>query len=475
VSVLQRLFRGSRLTTCRTGNELTPSAKYDFKFKDYAPEVFRKLRNDIFGLDPSDYLVSLTSKYILSELGSPGKSGSFFYFSRDYKYIIKTIHHAEHKLLRKVLREYYDHMKDCPNSLLSQFYGLHRVKIPYGKKIHFVIMNNLFPAHLDIHRTFDLKGSTIGREFKEEDLEKAPRATLKDLNWLRRNSHLEFGPSKKQLFVEQIQKDVELLKKLKIMDYSLLVGIHDVSRGNEENLRDRTLQVFQPMGDAEDSAMISDRNHTHPGLVRTASTMEAVRKAKELRQTLKSQKPVPMGRSTTRMPDELPRIDKILGNISGDAVDGKDNHRPSNVFYLDEGGFQASHDNDTPGEEIYYLGIIDCLTKYSMIKRSEHFFKSFTNPEAEISAIPPDRYGARFLKFMTNVTVPKENALTKEKSGEYGVRERTRATVSRPSGDRRGDAADEPGATTLPVVEESPDATPRRELDREKMGMEMPA
>jgi hypothetical protein len=36
--------------------------------------------------------VSHTSKYILSELGSPGKSGSFFYFSRDYKYIIKTIH-----------------------------------------------------------------------------------------------------------------------------------------------------------------------------------------------------------------------------------------------------------------------------------------------------------------------------------------------------------------------------------------------
>src|SRR5690349_5801929 len=69
------------LTSDRTGNELTPSAKYDFKFKDYAPWVFRHLRST-FKLDPADYLVSLTSKYILSELGSPGKSGSFFYFSR---------------------------------------------------------------------------------------------------------------------------------------------------------------------------------------------------------------------------------------------------------------------------------------------------------------------------------------------------------------------------------------------------------
>ena len=91
----------------RTGNELTPSAKYDFKFKDYAPWVFRRLR-EYFHIDAADYLVSLTSKYILSELGSPGKSGSFFYFSRDYRFIIKTIHHTEHKFMRKILKEYYE-------------------------------------------------------------------------------------------------------------------------------------------------------------------------------------------------------------------------------------------------------------------------------------------------------------------------------------------------------------------------------
>ena len=182
-----------------TGNELTPSAKYDFKFKDYAPWVFRHLRAH-FGLDPADYLMSLTSKYILSELGSPGKSGSFFYFSRDYKYIIKTIHHAEHKLLRKILKEYYKHVIDNPNTLISQFYGLHRVKIPYGRKIHFVVMNNLFPPHRDIHQMFDLKGSTIGREYKEERLADNPRATLKDLNWLRRNQAAFAGVIDSQLW-----------------------------------------------------------------------------------------------------------------------------------------------------------------------------------------------------------------------------------------------------------------------------------
>ena len=95
-------------------------------------------------------------------------------------------------------------------------------------------MNNLFPPHRDIHGTYDLKGSTIGRDYDESKLESNPRATLKDLNWLRRDLHLEFGPRKKEELLGQVEKDVALLQRLKIMDYSLLIGIHDIERGNEE-------------------------------------------------------------------------------------------------------------------------------------------------------------------------------------------------------------------------------------------------
>ncbi len=75
-----------------------------------------------------------------------------------------------------------------------------------------------------------------------------PRATLKDLNWLRRQRHLELGIQKKQMFLDQLYKDVRLLQRLHIMDYSLLIGIHDLRKGNEENLRDKTLRVFNPAG-----------------------------------------------------------------------------------------------------------------------------------------------------------------------------------------------------------------------------------
>jgi 1-phosphatidylinositol-4-phosphate 5-kinase len=36
------------------------------------------------------------------------------------------------------------------------------------------------------------------------------------------------------------------------------------------------------------------------------------------------------------------------------------------TFTSDDGGFQATHDDNTPGDEIYYLGIIDCLTHVSI-------------------------------------------------------------------------------------------------------------
>lgn len=263
-----RLSRCASLTSTSkssVGNELTPSAKYDFKFKDYAPWVFRDLRDTHFRLDAADYLLSLTAKYILSELGSPGKSGSFFYFSRDYRYIIKTISHTEHKFLRSILKgpsqslplagrlsltlgraDYHEHVKSNPHTLLSRFYGLHRVKLPRGRKIHFVIMNNLFPPHRDIHETYDLKGSSVGREYPEEKAKlKKGAAVLKDINWVRRGRQLELGPEKGALLGEQLRRDAEFLKRMKIMDYSLLVGIHNMERGNRDGIRQANLQLFE--------------------------------------------------------------------------------------------------------------------------------------------------------------------------------------------------------------------------------------
>lgn len=46
-----------------TGSEFTPQSRYDFKFKDYAPWVFRSIREGC-GIDTADYLVSSSANMI---------------------------------------------------------------------------------------------------------------------------------------------------------------------------------------------------------------------------------------------------------------------------------------------------------------------------------------------------------------------------------------------------------------------------
>lgn len=314
------------------GNELTPSSQYAFKFKDYCPEVFREIRS-LFGLDPADYLVSLTSKYILSELNSPGKSGSFFYYSRDYRYIIKTIHHSEHMHLRKHLKDYYTHVKNNPNTLICQFYGLHRVKMPISfqnkvkhRKIYFLVMNNLFPPHLAMDRTFDLKGSTWKRftpvDTKLLDTDPTYRPVMKDLNWIDMEGRIKFGPEKKSIFLDQLKKDVKLLSKLNTMDYSLLLGIHYKSENNESDFEENQIMSM------------------NPGLIRP------------------------------------------------------------HYFKAFEGGIRGSDENNEDIEIIYYVGIIDCLTNYSILKKLETFWRGLRHDLKIVSAIPPNDYAKRFYEFI---------------------------------------------------------------------------
>ncbi|ORX45168.1 SAICAR synthase-like protein [Piromyces finnis] len=355
------------------GNELTPSSKYDFKFKDYAPWVFRAIR-DICNIDQADYLMSLTGKYVLSELGSPGKSGSFFYYSQDYRFIIKTIHHVEHKFLRKILKPYYEHIRDNPNTLICWIFGLHRVKLPHGKKIHFVVMQNILPPNKDIHERFDLKGSTQGRIVNDDQI-KDKSVVLKDLNWIKLRRRIKLGPEKRKIFIEQIEKDADLLAKLNIMDYSLLIGFHNLSKGNQENIRDKTLSIFEPNPESLSQQLAKVRQGS---------------KAVVMRKAIAESDPVALGPSTTKLPEELPK------------------ERKNCIFYQDDGGYQSTDNDNNPLNDLYFIGVIDIFTNYNYKKKIEHFFKSINNDKTVISAIHPKKYAKRFVDFIKFATYPEE-------------------------------------------------------------------
>ncbi|KAE8682203.1 Phosphatidylinositol 4-phosphate 5-kinase 2 [Hibiscus syriacus] len=217
------------------GSKLTPPHQSaEFRWKDYCPVVFRHLR-ELFQVNPADYMLAICGNDALRELSSPGKSGSFFYLTQDDRFMIKTVKKSEVKVLIRMLPSYYQHVCRYDNSLVTKFYGVHCVKPVGGHKTRFIVMGNFFCSEYRIHRRFDLKGSSHGRSTDKPEEEIDETTTLKDLDLnfvfcLQRNW---FGE-----LMKQIDLDCEFLEAERIMDYSLLVGLHfrDDNRGDKMGL-----------------------------------------------------------------------------------------------------------------------------------------------------------------------------------------------------------------------------------------------
>eukprot|EP00051_Salpingoeca_urceolata_P005210 m.71236 g.71236 ORF g.71236 m.71236 type:complete len:961 (+) comp14148_c1_seq1:899-3781(+) len=209
-----------------SGSQLTPPHRFEsFKFYNYAPKAFRYFRQ-AFGIDTSDFLLSLCDEP-LRELSNPGASGSVFYLSHDDVFIIKTVQKGEHKFLRKLLPGYYMNLVQNKRTLLPKFFGLFQYQSSLGRNIRFVVMNNLLPSRLTYYQQYDLKGSTFKRFANERELRKRT-PTLKDLDFNSRHpAGLYMDPDTYERLSSTIRRDCTVLESFKIMDYSLLVGVHN--------------------------------------------------------------------------------------------------------------------------------------------------------------------------------------------------------------------------------------------------------
>eukprot|EP01114_Cavostelium_apophysatum_P013140 TRINITY_DN3118_c0_g1_i3.p1 TRINITY_DN3118_c0_g1~~TRINITY_DN3118_c0_g1_i3.p1 ORF type:complete len:587 (-),score=161.85 TRINITY_DN3118_c0_g1_i3:41-1630(-) len=70
----------------------------------------------------------------------------------------------------------------------------------------------------------------------------------------------------------------------------------------------------------------------------------------------------------------------------------------NSIFRREYGGMLS-----TDKKEIYFVGIIDTLTTYNFKKMGEFFAKSLYNPSDQISAISPEPYRKRFLKYLETI------------------------------------------------------------------------
>uniref|UniRef100_A0AAY4D818 Phosphatidylinositol 5-phosphate 4-kinase type-2 gamma n=1 Tax=Denticeps clupeoides TaxID=299321 RepID=A0AAY4D818_9TELE len=271
-----------------------------FKFKEYCPQVFRNLR-ERFGIEDLDY----------------------------------------------------QHVVICHGStMLPRFLGMYRVTVD-SEDTYLIIMRNMFSHRLIVHRKYDLKGSLVSREAScKEKGKELP--TYKDVDFRNNMQKVYVSDEEKEKIMEKLNRDVEFLVRLKIMDYSLLLGIHDVEREEEEL-------------DGSSSEEEEDRENGLPSSL------------------------PPVGSCSTSP-------EGIAGYMNSCKAFGPGEFDPLIDVYAIQSAAGA------PQREVYFMGLIDVLTQYDAKKKAAHAAKTVKHGAgAEISTVHPEQYAKRFLEFITNI------------------------------------------------------------------------
>lgn len=70
-----------------------------------------------------------------------GASGSFFFFSKDKRFVIKTMTKTEkHFFITRFAKPYFEHFERNPSSLLARIYGMYTVKMTGHSEIHLMML-----------------------------------------------------------------------------------------------------------------------------------------------------------------------------------------------------------------------------------------------------------------------------------------------------------------------------------------------
>ncbi|XP_043909803.1 phosphatidylinositol 4-phosphate 5-kinase type-1 gamma isoform X3 [Protopterus annectens] len=351
------------------GSNLTPAHHFpDFRFKTYAPVAFRYFR-ELFGIRPDDYLYSLCNEPLI-ELSNPGASGSLFYVTSDDEFIIKTVMHKEAEFLQKLLPGYYMNLNQNPRTLLPKFYGLYCVQSG-GKNIRMVVMNNVLPRVVKMHLKYDLKGSTYKRRASKKEREK-PSPTFKDLDFAQdMPDGLILDGDTYSALEKTLQRDCLVLESFKIMDYSLLLGVHNIDQQERERQSEGTRSTSDEKRPLGQKALYS-------------TAMESIQGGAARGESIDT--------------------DDTMGGIP--AVNGK-------------------------GERLLlYIGLIDILQSYRLIKKLEHTWKALVHDGDSVSVHRPSFYAERFFKFM-HATVFRKSSSLKPSPSKKG---RGALTVTKPPG-----------------------------------------
>jgi len=319
--------------------------------------------------------------------------------------------------LARICTPYLRHMTKHPKSLLSRFLGLYSVRM-YGQVQYLVVMNNLFYTSrlYKINERYDLKGSKVNRSAKKVP-GKTP--TLKDNDFYKQ---IFLTRSLAQDTVQQLKLDSQFLRDQNIMDYSLLVGIHNciepTIQGSHCNALPDQPQNFGPNHIPHTPTNETKRNSTLTVQKQSTRASNTSRTSSESTEVTIQLEDFNMNNSQNNteggeLPTHTPPVTTDLTPPTSPTqlslhlpsqrtshlnASGRENRSPSAfVSNVKHEPFRASV---IIGPGIYHLGIIDILQDWNLRKRLEHIFKRYFlfhfNDYSDLSVVEPHYYSERF-------------------------------------------------------------------------------
>ena len=123
----------------------------NLEVKEYAPSIFQRIRNidnvneayiaEILKIEEENFYLK---KILDNTKNTGGNSGSFFYFTPDKRFIIKSLDSEEKSILiGPFLNDYCDNLTF---SLLSRIYGVFKLKIGNQYSVYLMIMGSIIPS-----------------------------------------------------------------------------------------------------------------------------------------------------------------------------------------------------------------------------------------------------------------------------------------------------------------------------------------
>ncbi|CAM9530962.1 unnamed protein product [Lampetra fluviatilis] len=362
-----------------------------FKFKEYCPVVFRNLR-ERFGVSEQEYLVSLTSRAPVNS-DARGRSGARVFTTYDRRFVVKTIVGEDVADMHTILMKYHQYVVECHgNTLLPQFLGMYRLGVD-GADTYLVVTRNVFSPHLSVHCKYDLKGCTLSREASEKEKAK-DLPTFKDNDFINEKKKIVIGEEDKKAFLEKLRRDVEFLVQLKMMGYSLLVGIYDVEAGDQDEVDDEADEDYEDDDEEEETKEAE------------AEQEEEERRRRGWRKGSR------VGRGSVDAANGTAARGGAGGAASpeaataggGGAVAGSSGATAAGAAPSGTGSIYAIVAHESAGrKEVYYMGIIDILTHYDAKRKAAHAAKTVKSRAGAVSTVNPEQYSKRFLDFMASI------------------------------------------------------------------------